>query len=45
MKNSLKKNAITLVITLAAAGSIFAVTAYNGSQMAHAQAETVNQLS
>ena len=36
MKSTLKKNAITFAITLAAAGSIFAVIAYNGSQMAQA---------
>jgi RND family efflux transporter MFP subunit len=36
MKSTLKKNAITFAITLAAAGSIFAVVAYNGSQMAQA---------
>lgn len=29
----LKKNALTIAITLAAAGSIFVVAAYNGSQM------------
>ncbi|GIU53710.1 efflux RND transporter periplasmic adaptor subunit [Shewanella sp. KT0246] len=29
----LKKNALTIAITLAAAGSIFVVSAYNGSQM------------
>ena len=36
MKSTLKKNAITFATTLAAAGSIFAVVAYNGSQMAQA---------
>ncbi|KAB0289140.1 efflux RND transporter periplasmic adaptor subunit [Vibrio fortis] len=36
MKSTLKKNAITFAITVAAAGSIFAVIAYNGSQMAQA---------
>ncbi|MBY5948353.1 efflux RND transporter periplasmic adaptor subunit [Photobacterium rosenbergii] len=40
MKITLKKNAITLAITLAAASSIFAVVAYNGSQMAQAAQAT-----
>ncbi len=33
MKNGMKKNAITLAITMVAAGSIFAAMAYNGSQI------------
>ncbi|MDO6762819.1 efflux RND transporter periplasmic adaptor subunit [Agarivorans sp. 1_MG-2023] len=33
----MKKNAITLAITLAAAGAIFVVVGYNGSQMAQAK--------
>ncbi|GEA60602.1 efflux RND transporter periplasmic adaptor subunit [Vibrio comitans] len=42
MKINLKKNATTIAITLAAAGSIFAVASYNGSQMAQAgQPKTV----
>ncbi|WP_117232562.1 efflux RND transporter periplasmic adaptor subunit [Vibrio maerlii] len=36
MNKSLKKNAITFAITAAAAGSIFAVIAFNGSQIAQA---------
>lgn len=40
MKTTLKKSAITLTITLAAASSIFAVVAYNGSQMAQAAQAT-----
>lgn len=36
MKKSLKKNAITFAITVAAASSIFAVIAFNGSQIAQA---------
>lgn len=43
MKNTLKKNAISLAITLAAAGSIFAVVAYNGSQIAQAAQAKPNQ--
>lgn len=34
MKNSIKKNVLTMAITVAAAGAIFAVINYNGSQMA-----------
>lgn len=46
MKNSIKKNALTLAITVAAAGAIFAVTSYNVSQMAHAaQAEKMSNKS
>ncbi|GGI85607.1 efflux RND transporter periplasmic adaptor subunit [Shewanella gelidii] len=33
LSRRLKKNAFTIAITLAAAGSVFVVTAYNGSQM------------
>ncbi|MEO9276101.1 efflux RND transporter periplasmic adaptor subunit [Marinomonas sp. 5E14-1] len=33
MKNTFKKHSTTFVVTLLAAGSIFAVIAYNGSQM------------
>lgn len=36
MKKSLQKNAITFAITAAAAGSIFAAIAFNGSQIAQA---------
>lgn len=44
MKKSLKKNAITFAITLAAAGSIFAVVAFNGSQTAQANQPRQNTL-
>ncbi|MGF1681282.1 efflux RND transporter periplasmic adaptor subunit [Photobacterium minamisatsumaniensis] len=41
----MKKNAITFAITIAAAGSIFAVVSYNGSQMAQAaQAKLVQSV-